>query len=105
MLRDCREEYARRGGFVRIFPSHDSWDLYRSAMAVCFEILTLALGTVHTDSGYVYTLWFVFLYCLTVPFWRVKAILTTFFTLNSILESESRILQCHNIQGPITVTL
>jgi hypothetical protein len=30
MVRDCREEYGRRGGFVRIFPSHDSWDLYSS---------------------------------------------------------------------------
>lgn len=90
---------------MRIFPSHDSWDLYRSAMAVCFEILTLTLGTVHTDSRYVYTLRCVFLYCLTVPFLRVKAVVTTFFTLNSIPASEFQILQCHNIQGPITVTL
>ena len=37
MLRDCREEYSRRGGFVRIFPTHDSWDLYR--LAHSFDVL------------------------------------------------------------------
>ena len=31
MVRDCRQEYERRRGFVRVFPSHDSWDLYRCA--------------------------------------------------------------------------
>ena len=31
MVRDCWQEYERRCGFVRVFPSHDSWDLYRLA--------------------------------------------------------------------------
>ena len=28
VVRETKEEYARRGGFVRIFPTADSWDLY-----------------------------------------------------------------------------
>lgn len=28
MVREVREEYHRRGGFVRIFPTEDTWDLY-----------------------------------------------------------------------------
>ena len=28
ILRQTREEYSRRGGFVRVFPSPDSWELY-----------------------------------------------------------------------------
>lgn len=28
IVRESREEYARRGGFVRIFPTEDSWELY-----------------------------------------------------------------------------
>ena len=28
VVRETKEEYARRGGFVRIFPTQDSWDLY-----------------------------------------------------------------------------
>jgi len=28
IVRESKEEYARRGGFVRIFPSEDSWELY-----------------------------------------------------------------------------
>ncbi|XP_067031983.1 tubulin polyglutamylase TTLL5-like [Acropora muricata] len=30
ILRQTREEYSRRGGFVRVFPSPDSWELYGS---------------------------------------------------------------------------
>ncbi|EDO40146.1 predicted protein, partial [Nematostella vectensis] len=30
ILRQTKEEYARRGGFVRIFPSSESWELYGS---------------------------------------------------------------------------
>ena len=37
VVRESREEYARRGGFVRIFPSHDSWELYRLATVYMFE--------------------------------------------------------------------
>ncbi|CAI8020070.1 Tubulin polyglutamylase TTLL5, partial [Geodia barretti] len=32
MVRDCWQEYERRCGFVRVFPSHDSWDLYSSLL-------------------------------------------------------------------------
>ncbi len=28
VVRETREEYRRRGGFVRIFPTEDSWELY-----------------------------------------------------------------------------
>lgn len=28
VLRQTREEYSRRGGFVRVFPTPDSWELY-----------------------------------------------------------------------------
>ena len=28
VVRETKEEYARRGSFVRIFPTADSWDLY-----------------------------------------------------------------------------
>jgi len=28
ILRHTREEFSRRGGFVRVFPSPDSWELY-----------------------------------------------------------------------------
>lgn len=28
ILRQTNEEYERRGGFVRIFPSSESWELY-----------------------------------------------------------------------------
>jgi len=29
MVRRVKEEYVRRGGWVRIFPTAESWDLYR----------------------------------------------------------------------------
>ena len=28
IVRETKEEYARRGGFIRLFPSEDSWELY-----------------------------------------------------------------------------
>ena len=30
IVRRVKEEYVRRGGWVRIFPTSESWDLYRS---------------------------------------------------------------------------
>ena len=30
VVRETKEEYARRGSWVRIFPNEDSWDLYGS---------------------------------------------------------------------------
>ena len=30
VVRETKEEYARRGSWVRIFPTEDSWDLYGS---------------------------------------------------------------------------
>lgn len=36
VVRETKEEYARRGSWVRIFPTEDSWDLYGSVkMIVC----------------------------------------------------------------------
>ena len=30
VVRETKEEYGRRGSWVRIFPTEDSWDLYGS---------------------------------------------------------------------------
>ena len=40
-MRDSCEEYNRRCGFVRVFPSHDSWDLYRSASIIPYTLRDL----------------------------------------------------------------
>ena len=32
MVKNAREEYARRGGWVRIFPTTETWSLYGSIL-------------------------------------------------------------------------
>ena len=76
-MRDSYEEYNRRCGFVRVFPSHDSWDLYRSdsisphapndllCTFVCVQFISGEQGTPESDPT-----------PRTLP-WKVRFIPTT----------------------------
>ena len=39
IVRRTKEEYSRRGGWVRIFPSPDSWELYGLAIKLHYIYL------------------------------------------------------------------
>uniref|UniRef100_A0A8C2JNV1 Tubulin--tyrosine ligase-like protein 5 n=1 Tax=Cyprinus carpio TaxID=7962 RepID=A0A8C2JNV1_CYPCA len=43
VLRRAQEEYDRRGGFVRIFPTPDTWELYSVAFIILFCVVPSAL--------------------------------------------------------------
>uniref|UniRef100_A0A671QCI3 Tubulin--tyrosine ligase-like protein 5 n=1 Tax=Sinocyclocheilus anshuiensis TaxID=1608454 RepID=A0A671QCI3_9TELE len=45
VLRRAQEEYDRRGGFVRIFPTPDTWELYRNRVS---DDISLVVGTFYT---------------------------------------------------------
>uniref|UniRef100_A0A672SHP5 Tubulin--tyrosine ligase-like protein 5 n=1 Tax=Sinocyclocheilus grahami TaxID=75366 RepID=A0A672SHP5_SINGR len=45
VLRRAQEEYDRRGGFVRIFPTPDTWELYRNRVS---DDRSLVVGTFYT---------------------------------------------------------
>uniref|UniRef100_A0A8C2Q0P1 Tubulin--tyrosine ligase-like protein 5 n=1 Tax=Cyprinus carpio TaxID=7962 RepID=A0A8C2Q0P1_CYPCA len=45
VLRRAQEEYDRRGGFVRIFPTPDTWELYRNRVN---DNIPLVVGTFYT---------------------------------------------------------
>ena len=38
MIREAKEEYKRRGKFVRIYPTPESWELYGLALLTVFFI-------------------------------------------------------------------
>ena len=38
VVRETKEEYARRGSWVRIFPTEDSWDLYGSVKTIFVRV-------------------------------------------------------------------
>ena len=82
MVRDCCEEYGRRRGFVRVFPSHDSWDLYRSVHCLTtgqWETLYQSLNHIICKSHSQYymvviiqTTAFTYFFPYLVLFWRAK---------------------------------
>ena len=58
ILRHTREEFSRRGGFVRVFPSPDSWELY--GLATCAEFFAKTRGfdeKMRTDEKYHAFVW------------------------------------------------
>ena len=46
MVRRVKEEHARRGGWVRIFPTPESWDLYRLVIVILMVNSKLSIGCV-----------------------------------------------------------
>ena len=46
MVRRVKEEHARRGGWVRIFPTPESWDLYRLVIVIVMANSKLSIGCV-----------------------------------------------------------